>query len=238
LSQPTAAHSIFGPKANAALRGINDIVSTGGDRDRQTRKDNVSRKGAKGAKLGETPRGFGFDRGKTMSKNIVIFVAAILFLSSPYLADAQQAIFLVRHGETVAPKGTDARPLSEAGQRRAALLATLLKDTGIKAIFTSNLERTIKTAEPLAQALRIESKPLAQLSVQFKQSDVDAFVDILRTEHRGDIVLLVGHANTVPALLKALGYPVEIKIPETEFDNLFVLTPKADGPPTVLRLRY
>ena len=48
---------------------------------------------------------------------------------------AQQAIFLVRHGETVAPKVTDARPLSEAGHRRAALLATLLKDAGIKAIF-------------------------------------------------------------------------------------------------------
>jgi hypothetical protein len=51
-------------------------------------------------------------------------------------------------------------------------------------------------------------------------------------------VLLVGHRETVPALLKALGHPVEIEISETEFDNLFVLTPKADGPPTVLRLRY
>ena len=173
-----------------------------------------------------------------MSRCMVIFVAASLFLSSPYLAESQQAIFLVRHGETVAPKGTDARPLSEAGQRRAALLAMLLKDAGIKAIFTSDLERTIKTAEPLAQALGIASKPLVQLNTQFKQSDVDVFVEFLRTEHRGDIVLLVGHSNTVPALLKALGHPVEIKIPETEFDNLFVLTPKAGGPPTVLRLRY
>jgi broad specificity phosphatase PhoE len=175
---------------------------------------------------------------KTMSKNIAIFVAATLFLTCTYFAEAQQAIFLVRHGETGAPKGSDARPLSEVGQRRAMVLATLLKDSGIKAIFTSDLERTIKTAEPIAQALRIESKPLAQLGVQFKQSDVDAFVEFLRTEHRGDIVLVVGHSNTVPALLKALGHPVEIKIPETEFDNLFVLTPRADGPPTFLRLRY
>jgi len=175
---------------------------------------------------------------KTMSKNIAIFVAATLFLTCTYFAEAQQAIFLVRHGETVAPKGSDVRPLSEVGQRRAMVLATLLKDSGIKAIFTSDLERTIKTAEPIAQALRIESKPLAQLGVQFKQSDVDAFVEFLRTGHRGDIVLVVGHSNTVPALLKALGHPVEIKIPETEFDNLFVLTLKADGPPTFLRLRY
>ena len=146
-----------------------------------------------------------------MRKNIVGFVSATFFLISACLAEAQQAIYLVRHGETVAPKGTDARPLSEAGQRRAALLAAMLKDAGIKAIFTSDLERTIKTAEPLAQSLRIEPKALAQLNVQFKQSDVDAFVSFLRTEHRGDIVLLVGHTNTVPALLKALGHPEEIK---------------------------
>ena len=173
-----------------------------------------------------------------MRKNIVGFVSATFFLISACLAEAQQAIYLVRHGETVAPKGTDTRPLSEAGQRRAALLAAMLKDAGIKAIFTSDLERTIKTAEPLAQGLRIEPKALAQLNVQFKQSDVDAFVSLLRTEHRGDIVLLVGHTNTVPALLKALGHPEEIKVPETEFDNLFVLIPNGQGPPTFLRLRY
>jgi hypothetical protein len=71
---------------------------------------------------------------KTMSKNIAIFVAATLFLTCTYFAEAQQAIFLVRHGETGAPKGSDVRPLSEVGQRRAMVLATLLKDSGIKAI--------------------------------------------------------------------------------------------------------
>jgi hypothetical protein len=45
-------------------------------------------------------------------------------------------------------------------------------------------------------------------------------------------------STNVPVLLKALGHPVEIKIPETDFDSLFVVTPKADAPPTVLRLRY
>jgi broad specificity phosphatase PhoE len=171
-----------------------------------------------------------------MNRNIIVFLAAVLFLMAVRMAEAQQAIFLVRHGETVA--GTAARPLSEAGHKRAALLATLLKDAGVKAIFTSDLERTIKTAEPLAQALRIESKPLAQISAWFKTSDIEAFVDHLRREHRNDVVLIVGHSTNVPVLLKALGHPVEIKIPETDFDSLFVVTPKADAPPTVLRLRY
>ena len=67
---------------------------------------------------------------------------------------------------------------------------------------------------------------------------MNSFVELLRTQHRNDVVLFVGHSNTVPALIKALGYPAEIKIPETEYDNLFVLFPKSEGAPTLLRLRF
>jgi bisphosphoglycerate-dependent phosphoglycerate mutase len=96
---------------------------------------------------------------------IAMIISAVLFCFGG--SEAQQVIFLVRHAETVAPRGTDLRPLSEAGQRRAVLLAKLLKDAGINAIYTSDLERTVKTAEPLAESLRIEPKPLSQLSVSF-----------------------------------------------------------------------
>ena len=173
-----------------------------------------------------------------MRKKIIGFALSTLLLALSFSVEAQQAIFLVRHAETVAPKGTTLRPLSEAGQRRAALLGMILKDAGINAIFTSDLERTVKTAEPLAKLLRIEPKALEQLTTQFKQNDIDAFVALLRSEHRRDIVLVVGHANSVPALLKALGHSLEGDIPETEFDNLFVLIPMSEGPPKLLRLRF
>jgi hypothetical protein len=39
-------------------------------------------------------------------------------------------------------------------------------------------------------------------------------------------------------LLKALGHPEEVKIPLDEYNNLFVIVPKADGAPLVIRLRY
>jgi broad specificity phosphatase PhoE len=128
--------------------------------------------------------------------------------------------------------------LTESGQRRATLLASVLKDAGIDAIFTSSLQRAVKTAEPLATASGSDPKPLLQLTTKFDKSDMDNFVQLLRSQQRENIVLFVGHSNTVPALIKALGHTDEIKIPETEYDNLFVLIPKSEGAPTVLRLRY
>jgi len=65
-----------------------------------------------------------------MNTKIMISIFVTVVLSCFNVAEAQQAIFLVRHGETVAPKGTDLRPLSEAGQRRAVLLATPAKGCG------------------------------------------------------------------------------------------------------------
>jgi phosphohistidine phosphatase SixA len=159
-------------------------------------------------------------------------------LATVRLADAQQLIFLVRHAEDVRSKDVVDRPLTESGQRRAMLLANVLKDAGINAIFTSSLQRAAKTAEPLAIASRIEPTPLPQLSTKFDPKDMETFVELLRTEHRDNVVLFVGHANTVPALIKALGHTAEIKIPETEYDNLFVLFPKSEGPAPVLRLRF
>jgi broad specificity phosphatase PhoE len=47
------------------------------------------------------------------------------------------------------------------------LLAALLKDADINVIFTSELERTVKTAEPLADGLGIKPKALPQLNVRF-----------------------------------------------------------------------
>jgi broad specificity phosphatase PhoE len=49
-------------------------------------------------------------------------------------------------------------PLTEAGQRRARALATVLQDAGLTAIDVSEFQRTRQTAEPLAQALQIDPR--------------------------------------------------------------------------------
>src|SRR4029077_6321979 len=64
-----------------------------------------------------------------------------------------QHIVLVRHADPAAG-GVDPT-LSPAGVHRAAVLAKMLADAGIVAIFTSDLRRTKETAKPLAQLLGI-----------------------------------------------------------------------------------
>jgi broad specificity phosphatase PhoE len=175
---------------------------------------------------------------KSMIAVTAVWLLAIFLMTAVSLAEAQQAIYLVRHGDTVRQKGNPDVPLSEAGERRALALAALLKDSGINVVYTTGLQRTVKTAEPLAKLLGIEPRVHPQLRPGSKPADADEFAKRLAAEHRQDVVLAVLHSNSAPALLRALGHPVAIKIPEPEFDNLFVIIPRPEGAPTVLRLRY
>jgi phosphohistidine phosphatase SixA len=171
-----------------------------------------------------------------MQKLITIVMnLLIVLICEP--AHPQQAIILVRHAEDLRTGGND-RPLTEIGEKRAQQLASHLKHVGITAIYTSALQRTINTALPTAKALGIESVPQPQLGTNFKPDDLSAFVDLLRTKNKSDVVFFVGHSNTVPALIKSIGHPTSFKIPETEYDNLFVLIPKSQGEPLLLRFRY
>jgi hypothetical protein len=51
-------------------------------------------------------------------------------------------------------------------------------------------------------------------------------------------VLVIGHSNTVPELLKQLGVKTPITIADNEYDNLFVIVRPDAGEPTLIRLRY
>ncbi len=166
-----------------------------------------------------------------MSLRLLVLIGCAL-VGSVTFAEAQQAIFVVRHAERL----DDSRDslLSEAGLRRAEVLARLLKDTGVNTIYVSDLQWTIKTAEPLAKALKLQMKNVAQ----YEGPDMEKLVATLRAQHARDTVLVVGHSNTMPALLRALGDPNELKLSRDEYDLLMVIVPKREGRPTVLRLRF
>ena len=144
-------------------------------------------------------------------------------------AQAQKAVFLVRHAEKV-DESEDAL-LSAAGKARGRALARTLRTAGVKAIYVTEYKRTGLTAAALATATGIKSITVSADASQ-------ALVDRIRRDNPNDVVLVVGHSDTVPELLRLLGHTEPVTIASAEYDNLFVAVPNKAGPPTVLRLRY
>jgi 2,3-bisphosphoglycerate-dependent phosphoglycerate mutase len=155
--------------------------------------------------------------------------AAIAILASAAPARAQKAVFLVRHAEKV--DESDDPLLSAAGKARARALARHLRTAGVKAIYVTQYKRTGLTATPLATAAGL--KPIVIHSDARQE-----VVDRIRKDNPNDVVLIVGHSDSVPELLRLLGHPEPVTIGHAEYDNLFVAIPDKAGPPTVLRLRY
>jgi broad specificity phosphatase PhoE len=150
------------------------------------------------------------------------FLLLSAFLST---ATAQSTIFIVRHAEKAdATKDPD---LSEAGRARAEALAKMLKDTNITAVYATEFKRTQQTATPLAKALSITittlpAKDNAALLAKLRASTGNA--------------LVVGHGDTIPDLIKALGISDPINIGENDYDNLFAVV--LDQKPHLIRLHY
>ncbi len=167
-------------------------------------------------------------RGLLFSTAVVV-----VSLTIPVVAQAQQLVLLVRHAERADGGGaagamlSSADPgLSDAGRARAQRLAALLRDTGLTGIISTDLRRTQETAAPLAARLKLSVTAIPG-------SDTSGLVSRLKTNHADGIVLVVGHSNTIPAIVQQLGGPA-IRIAENEYDKLFVLVP-ATGALTTLR---
>lgn len=163
-----------------------------------------------------------------------VLLAAVIAISVAGRAVAQQVVVVVRHAEKISDE--DER-LSVTGRARAARLSEMLKRTGITAIYSTDTERTLGTARPLADALGIK---IALYDAKAMNGRVDStpLVERLRREAPPGTVLVVGHSNTVPSLLAALGCKEAVSIAADEYDNLFVVVPGASGPSTLVRLRY
>ncbi|MES2683460.1 MAG: histidine phosphatase family protein [Pseudomonadota bacterium] len=138
-----------------------------------------------------------------------------------------RTIILVRHAEK-APAGGKDPALSPAGEARAQALAAALAGASVTTIFTSPYQRTQRTAQPLASAMGI--------TPQVVDAAVPAVVSALKASAGEGVVLVVGHSNTVPGIIAALGGPVLAELPEESFNQLFVLLP--GSPPRLVQALY
>jgi len=156
-------------------------------------------------------------------KALALFI--LLFVSVP-IVSAQPVVVIVRHAEKAANGGNDP-DLSSAGRARAEALARILKDSSITAIFTSEFKRTQETAAPSATSIGvtatvIPAKDTAALAAKLHQLNGNA--------------LVVGHGDTIPNIIKALGIDSPINIPDEDYSEFLIVT--VGDKPHLFRLHY
>ena len=149
-----------------------------------------------------------------------------IFLLVVAAAEAAPVIFVVRHAEKATTAGNDP-DLSVAGQKRAEALARILKDSQISAVLVTEFKRTQETAAPTARAAHVTPTVVPA-------NDVPGLIGKLRALNGN--ALVVGHGNTIPELVKALGVATPISIPEDDYTEILVVS--LGDVPQLLRLHY
>ena len=137
----------------------------------------------------------------------------------------------------VAAEPVDDPGLTPAGRRRVAELTRQLVDAdvvaGVDAVYSTPYRRTMETAQPLAERLGL---PVLQYE---PVDDYEPVLDRMVAEHKGKIILVVGHSNTLPALIGNMGASKKVPvIADDEYDNIYIISIPWFGKTKTIRLRY
>lgn len=144
----------------------------------------------------------------------LLVVAAVLGAPASF---AHKGIFVVRHAEKASSTDPDTA-LSMQGEDRASALARLLRNAGVTHLFATELKRTQQTLEPLA-----DQKALTPTVVPAK--DTAALITALKAVPKDAVVVVAGHSNTVPDILKGLGISTPVTIRDDQYNRIFFITP-------------
>lgn len=137
-------------------------------------------------------------------------------------------IYLVRHAEK-AEENPEDPGLTDSGQARADLLVHLLAEAQLDGVWSTDTRRTRNTAAPVADA--------KGLSIElYDPRGMPAFARVLKA--RGGRHLVVGHSNTTPSFVEALGGDAMSSIVDAEYDRFYIVTAGPDGHVETVLLRF
>lgn len=176
---------------------------------------------------------------------LAAFIAWLGFATWLWTTAHSTTVIVIRHAEKLTDAGDDPS-LSAAGQARAELLARMFgafatgagQDRGalrggrLDAIYVTPPKRNRETAAPLAQALGVTP-------VIDGESDAAELAYRVLHEHPGGRVLIVGHSDTVPAIVQELSGESNLPpIADREYGTMYVITVPRIGTANYLRLNY
>ncbi|MFM7855055.1 MAG: SixA phosphatase family protein [Flammeovirgaceae bacterium] len=161
----------------------------------------------------------------------LIFVAFMWCIGQGLQAQEKlTTVILVRHAEKE-NDGSKNPELSEAGKKRALVLANMFSKAKIDAIYSTNFKRTEATVAPLASQ---HSLPITHYDGA-KPAEVDEMI----SKWKGGTILICGHSNTTPAIINRLIGKEEYKtFDDGDYSNLIILTFASVGDAKITWLRY
>ena len=174
------------------------------------------------------------------TKSLVALLGAALMAAPLAPVRAQQktpatTVILVRHAEKADEPGADPA-LSAAGEARARALADALRGARVAAVLTTPYRRTNATGAPLATA-----NGLAPLPVPVSgglPAYAQSVADMIRTQYTGRTVVVVGHSNTLAAVIAALGGPKLNDLCDNEYSMMYRLTLDGSAAPKLTESHY
>lgn len=176
---------------------------------------------------------------RTRTRTIVVFAmlfavfgAVVLFAYFATFSRPVTTVILVRHAEKNLDDPNNQDPdLTPEGFARAQEIARMFSGAGINTIFATQYKRTQQTVKPLSDRTGV---PVTLLN----SKETDELVTRVQTSLRGQTIFVAGHNSTVPAIASTLSGESFSTIPETEYDNLYVVTIYRFGKAKVLKLKY
>ena len=157
----------------------------------------------------------------------------LLLLAWAVLSASTTTLYVIRHAEQVTDGGQDP-PLSAGGQARAERLRDVFGQggagLGIDGIIVSEFRRAQETARPLADARGI---PVVVVDAD---DPGETARRALRDFHGGR-VLIIGHGNTVPAIVEALSGEAVPAMDEGDYRTMYVVARPRYSPASVSVLR-
>ncbi|TWT45884.1 Histidine phosphatase superfamily (branch 1) [Phycisphaerae bacterium RAS1] len=159
------------------------------------------------------------------------------------VASPETTIVLIRHAER--DPGADP-PLLPEGARRAEALRDALCDSGVSAVYCTDLLRNRQTVAPLCEKLGIEPVLIDPRTYSDVAAAAEALIDRMLKDHPGRVVLFCGNSGHAPnvgittAIYNRLG---GLGIGPDGYGQLYMIDVFGDGVRSVrrygiARLRY
>ena len=150
----------------------------------------------------------------------ILFFFVFCLMAVVYSSAQNTTIWIVRHAEKdtafLQRKDPD---LTETGRQRALDLAAYLQGQEPSIIFSTNTKRTRQTVANFKAKVNT-----------YETSLLKEFAERVLEFHKGKVILIVGHSNTVLETIDALGGARPVPgLTDNDYDYIFKLSISSDG---------